>query len=290
MREVTISNKKSRRRRKGESGYILVTLMLFVALMAMALVAVLPELTFQMKRDREEEMVHRGVQYSRAVRAYYRKFGGYPPSIDLLESSNNLHFLRKRYKDPVTGEDFKFLHVTDVKLSFGGIAGGQNLAKPITGTLNSGSSTSTSTDATSGSSASSDASTDKTQDSSQQSNKNDAASNSPFTTVSGQSAGQTFGGGPIVGVASTSEKESIRIYNKKDHYKDWQFIYDPTSDRGGLITGPYQPSLQALLPGQNGLPNGMNPTGFGGSPASNQGSIPGMGSPGTQPNMGTMQH
>jgi len=56
-----------------------VTLMLFVALMAMALVAVLPELTFQMKRDREEEMVHRGVQYSRAVRAYYRKLGGYPP-------------------------------------------------------------------------------------------------------------------------------------------------------------------------------------------------------------------
>jgi type II secretory pathway pseudopilin PulG len=62
MRKVTMSNKKSRPRRKGESGYILVTLMLFVALMAMALVAVLPELTFQMKRDREEEMVHRGVQ------------------------------------------------------------------------------------------------------------------------------------------------------------------------------------------------------------------------------------
>ena len=280
MREGTIINRKSRRPRNGEGGYILVTLMLFVALMAMALVAVLPELTFQMKRDREEEMVHRGVQYSRAVRAYYRKLGGYPPSIDLLESSNNLHFLRKRYKDPVTGEDFKFLHVTDVKLSFaGGIAGGQTLGKSITGTLNSGSGTSTDANATSGSS---DASTDKTQDSSQQSGNNDSTSKSPFTTVSGASAGQTFGGGPIVGVASTSQKESIRIYNKKNHYNDWQFIYDPTSDRGGLITGPYQPSLQAILPGQNGL-GGMNP-------GSTQGITPGMGSPGTQPNPSTMQH
>jgi type II secretory pathway pseudopilin PulG len=282
MRADTIIHRKLRRRRNGEGGYILVTLMLFVALMAMALAAVLPELTFQMKRDREEEMVHRGVQYSRAVRAYYRKMGGYPPSIDLLESSNNLHFLRKRYKDPVTGEDFKFLHVTDVKLSFGGgIAGGQTLGKSITGTLNNPSGKSTDSNATSNSS---DASTDKTtQDSSQQSSNSDSTSNSPFTSVSGQSAGQTFGGGPIVGVASTSTKESIRIYNKKDHYNDWQFIYDPTSDRGGLITGPYQPTLQAILPGQNGL-GGVNP-------GASQGIMPGMGSPGTQSNpMGTMQH
>ncbi len=281
MREGIVIHGRFRRRRNGEGGYILVTLMLFVALMVMALAAVLPELTFQMKRDREEEMVHRGVQYSRAVRAYYRKFGGYPPNIDVLESSNNLHFLRKRYKDPVTGEDFKFLHVTDVKLSFGGgIAGGQTLGKPIAGTLNSDSAKSTDSNATS---TSSDTSTDKTtQDSSQQSGDNDSTPKSPFTTASGDSAGQTFGGGPIVGVASTSKKESIRIYNKKDHYNDWQFIYDPTSDRGGLITGPYQPSLQAILPGQNGL-GGVNP-------GASQGIAPGMGSPGTQPNPGTMQH
>jgi hypothetical protein len=40
-------------------------------------------------------------------------------------------------------------------------------------------------------------------------------------------------------VASTSEKQAFHVFNKKDHYKDWQFIYDPTSDRGGLIRGPY---------------------------------------------------
>ena len=296
-----ILNRKFRVRKsrvgKGEEGYILVTLMLFVALIVIAMAATLPELTFQLKRDREEEMVHRGVQYSRAVRAYYRKFGGYPPNIELLESSNNLHFLRKRYKDPITGQDFKFLHVTDVKLSFGGgIAGGQNLGKPIGGILNAASTSVSSNTASSSnagdpnaapaSSTSSDASADKTQDASQQSNNSDATSNSPFSSISGQSAGQTFGGGPIVGVASTSEKESIRIYNKKNHYNDWQFIYDPTSDRGGLIKGPYQPTLQAILPGQNG------PGGIGGTPQmpAGQGFMPGAGAPGTTSNTGTMQH
>jgi len=57
---------------------------------------------------------------------------------------------------------------------------------------------------------------------------------------------QTFGGGPMVGVASTSKEKSIRIFNKKDHYNQWQFIYDPSTDRGGLLTTPNQPALRAL--------------------------------------------
>src|SRR5882724_9650206 len=101
MREGTVINRRSRRQRNGEGGYILVTLMLFVALIMMALAAVLPELTFQMKRDREEEMVHRGVQYSRAVRAYYRKFNRYPMKVEDLENTNQMRFLRRRYKDPL---------------------------------------------------------------------------------------------------------------------------------------------------------------------------------------------
>src|SRR2546430_12537041 len=39
----------------------------------------------------------------------------------------------------------------------------------------------------------------------------EAASKSPFS-------GPVFGGGPIVGVASTSKDKSIREFNKKNHY------------------------------------------------------------------------
>src|SRR5207248_1929301 len=68
--------------------------------------------------------------------------------------------------------------------------------------------------------------------------------------------GQVFGGGPIVGVASTSKKQSIREFNKKNHYNDWQFIYDPSSDRGGLLSTPAQPALQGVPAQQNQQPAG----------------------------------
>src|SRR5215472_4797390 len=117
---------------RADAGYVLITLMLFVTLLVMAAVAAIPELKFQIQRDREEEMVHRGVQYTRAIRRYYKKFGTYPATMDLLESSNNVRFLRKRYKDPITGQDFHVLHFTEVKFfNQQGIAGAQTLGQPI---------------------------------------------------------------------------------------------------------------------------------------------------------------
>src|SRR5438270_1122926 len=87
-----------------EHGYILLTLMLMTVALVIAAAAVLPSISFEIRRDREEELIHRGVQYSRAIRSYYKKFGRYPTRIEELESTNNLRFLRKRYKDPVTGQ------------------------------------------------------------------------------------------------------------------------------------------------------------------------------------------
>ena len=87
-----------------------------------ALTAIIP-IKFEIQRDQELEMIHRGVQYSRAIRTYYKKFGRYPTKIEDLESANNLRFLRKRYKDPITGQDFKLLHFGEAKLTLGGIGG-----------------------------------------------------------------------------------------------------------------------------------------------------------------------
>jgi hypothetical protein len=74
-----------------------------------------------------------------------------------------------------------------------------------------------------------------------------------------------FGGGPIVGVASVSKDKTIREFNKKNHYNEWQFIYDPSTDRGGLLSTPNQPPLQGTTPNlQQGAP-GATGTGFGSS-------------------------
>src|SRR3954464_3424934 len=89
--------------------------MLFVAFLGIAAMAIAPTVAFQAQRDREEEMIHRGVQYSRAVRRYYKKLGRYPNTVEELQSTTNTHFLRKKYKDPVSGKDFRLLHLTDVQ-------------------------------------------------------------------------------------------------------------------------------------------------------------------------------
>ena len=120
---------KLQNRRSHSRGYILITLMLFFALLAIAAMAVLPEIAFQIKRDREEEMIHRALEYSRAVKRYYKKFGRYPSRIEELENTNNIRFLRKRYKDPITGKDFKILHLTDIMLN-SGPAMGQPTGQP----------------------------------------------------------------------------------------------------------------------------------------------------------------
>src|SRR5690349_23321349 len=107
-----------------EGGYILITLMLMVALLAIGMMVATSKAAFQARRDREEELVHRGVQYARAVRLFFKKTGRYPTRVEELENTNNLRFLRKRYKDPITGDDFKILRMGDVKLTFGqGITG-----------------------------------------------------------------------------------------------------------------------------------------------------------------------
>src|ERR671931_596373 len=106
-------------KRKSEQGYILIMMMLFITILAIGAAAIAPAIAFQVKRDREEEMIHRGVQYSRAIRRYVKKFGRYPTRIEDLENTNNMRFLRRRYKDPITGKDFKILHMGDVRLTFG---------------------------------------------------------------------------------------------------------------------------------------------------------------------------
>src|SRR6266851_7784395 len=88
-------------RPRNQHGYILLTLMLFVALLTIGMLAMVENIESQIKRDREEELIHRGVQYSRAVRHYFKKFGRYPHRIEDLENTNNYRSLRKRYKDPM---------------------------------------------------------------------------------------------------------------------------------------------------------------------------------------------
>jgi type II secretory pathway pseudopilin PulG len=298
MQQLRFTSIRPNRRR--ERGYMLLYLLFLVAVVAISLVTIVPTLKFVIKREREQEMVHRGEQYRRAIRRYYRRMGSYPATLDVLENTNDLRFLRKRYKDPMNhNKDFKTLTQIDLMKAMGtalsqngGIAGAQTLGQPI-GDPNADANGAGGTTSALASPAPVDPNAAAGQGQAgagANGNTTTIANNPnntlPFTTISGQPAGPGAGGGAgLVGVASLSGDETIRIYNKKNHYKDWLFIYDPSQDRGGLLTGPYQPQLQTFTQGVNGQNNGLPGFGSGMNPGVNNGMSPGMYPPGT--NQGT---
>jgi type II secretory pathway pseudopilin PulG len=296
----------SHRLRQNERGYVLITMLLIVALMAITAAIAMPAISFTIRRDREQEMVHRGVQYSRAIRVYYKKFGRYPTKLEDLDNTNNLRYLRKHYKDPINGQDFKLLHYGEPGVTLaGGIAGGSipganaigspgglnnsggfsqpgafggNANNAFGGNTNSafGGNGNNAFGANSNSATGPNSSgtnpapgTDPSQTASQTSTSPDSTSTKTDSS-NDSSSGQLVSGGPIVGVASTSKKTTIREFNKKKKYNEWQFVYDPSTDRGGLITTPNQPSLVGfgssvpnLSPGQNGQSGNSNNSPFG---------------------------
>ncbi|MGH9522993.1 MAG: hypothetical protein ACRD3E_10715 [Terriglobales bacterium] len=236
-----ISRKAVRKKKDTQAGYILLVLLLMVALLMLSITAVAPRVAQEAKRDRETEMIHRGAEYARAVKRFYRKFGRYPATLDQLQETNHIRFLRKAYTDPMTQDGkWKLLHPGDVKIA------GANVGTPVSALASKtqqpsglGQTTNPTSSLTPGTSTSTTSMTG-------------AASNSQF-------------GGVIIGVASTSDQEGIHEFAGSAKYKEWYFVYDPTIDRGGLITGPYTGktfgTAPASIPGA--APAGQQPSGFG---------------------------
>ncbi len=219
-----------------------------------------------------------------------------------------MRFLRKRYKDPMTGKDFKLLHFGEAKMAMNGMGGGvipgaNTLGPNGSLTNNSGlrsprhsaglaalganSNSVWSEFAKRQSDANADATAQPDSDSAQPGSPSSPATTSANQPAAGSTTGNsgdklsntTFGGPPIVGVASISKNPTIREFDKKKKYNEWQFVYDPTMDRGLLITTPYQqqqagfgmqatPNLNGQINGPNGTQNnnGFGNT-FGSSPS-----------------------
>ena len=98
--------------RKSEKGYVLLVFIMFSALLVVGLSAIIPQVAFEGQRAKEEELLFRGQQYQRAIQLFFRKFGRYPNSLEELEKTNGIRFLRKAYLDPMTKEnDWRLIHI-----------------------------------------------------------------------------------------------------------------------------------------------------------------------------------
>jgi len=267
---MKIATSFRRRRASRESGYVLMVILLMLALLIIALVAIAPREATQIRRDREEETIHRGTDYARAVKRFYRKVGRYPTRIEELESTNNMRFLRKRYADPMTGKEFRVLHYGEQKsvpkglfgapagvasaggMGMSGVGGGGGLPGAIIGNTMGGGQTSGGMGApTFGGTA--------------PGSGNSGQPQTPGSSIGGTTAssmgtlgsGPTFGGGPIIGVAGTKDQTSLKAWNDKTNYRDWEFYYDPRYDTQQQPGGVGQPGNPAG--GQNPNPNPQAP-------------------------------
>jgi hypothetical protein len=80
----------------------------------------------------------------------------------------------------------------------------------------------------------------------------DSTSTSAFGSTNN---GQTFGGGGIIGFSPNSPKQSILVYKTKNHYNEWEFVYDPLAEQ----------MMQGGNSGTIGQPVANPATTFGGS-------------------------
>ena len=93
------------RRRSGQQGgFAMLLVFVMAATVAIMLYRELPRIAFEAQRNKEQLLIERGEQYSRAIQLYVRKWKKYPATIDDLESTNQVRFLRKRYIDPMSGK------------------------------------------------------------------------------------------------------------------------------------------------------------------------------------------
>jgi type II secretory pathway pseudopilin PulG len=197
-----------------QSGYAMVALLVGIAVMGVMLSMAMPVWRTMVQREREEELVFRGMQYARAIGLYQRKYAGaYPPSVQLLIEQK---FLRKKDTDPMVRDskgkeaEFRVLYQSSVQRQPGQVGRGRNAVGGGTGGIGSGT----------------------------------AAGNEEDPAASSQLA-RNIGAGPrggIAGVASTSKDRSFRLYNGRSVYREREFLWNQDKQGTATAARPGEPA------------------------------------------------
>jgi type II secretory pathway pseudopilin PulG len=246
-------------RAQSERGYAMIALLVVLSVMAVTLSVALPVYSTMARREREAELVFRGQQYARAVNLFQRKYANaLPPNLDVLL---NERFLRKQYKDPITGGDFQVVGPGSPELALAlntaptpqGQQGQQGRGGPP-----------------------------MSQQQPQPVQQGRGFQSNPLT------AGQAPGG--ILGVVSKSGQTSLRIYNGRDKYNQWVFIPTQMSTAAGAGAAGGQapggvggPAGRGRGQQPDGRGRGQQPNGRGAQPFGGPGPGPGFPRPQAPP-------
>jgi type II secretory pathway pseudopilin PulG len=226
------------RRARPDAGYAMAVLLAGIAIMGVVWTLVVPVWKQQVQREKEAELIFRAGQYARAVALYQRKYANaFPPNVEVLLKEK---FLRKKYKDPVTNREFRYLSPLELQAQPG--------------------MTTTTTPAPGG----------------RRTNPTNPTPNPPNSGIgSSNGTGSSFGGpntlgpnGPTVGpqagiaaVVSRSSAASIKIFKNRRQYNQWIVTVQDVMPRSAA--GTPQPG-QPNQPGQTTpptRPGGLSPGG-----------------------------
>jgi type II secretory pathway pseudopilin PulG len=92
------------RRARTQGGFAMLFIFVMAGIVAITFYMQLPRVAFENQRNKEELLIERGEQYTRAIQLFFRQQKKYPNSIDDLEQFNGKRYLRRRYADPMTGK------------------------------------------------------------------------------------------------------------------------------------------------------------------------------------------
>ncbi len=211
-------------RRSGEAGYNMVMLIMAITILNIMVAAVLPLMSTDIQRQKEEELVFRGFQYAEAIRLFHKRFGSYPVKLtQLLEAKPRC--IRQLWTDPMT-KDGKWGLIFQNQ-------GGPLTVQPSAGTPPGG--------APGGTTGGGFGPTPPNGQSpgGQDPNGQPPGGQEPQGADGGLNTpknGEVVATGPIVGVYSKSPRTSHLIFYGHMRYDEWQFTESLLT--GGTGVGP----------------------------------------------------
>ena len=220
-----------------EDGYMLLAVVVMVALVVIALSVAAPVVARDLRREKEVESEHRAEQYVRAIRLYYKQTHAYPPSMEALEKTNNVRFLRQKYVDPLTGKsDWRIIHQPKTKTHFpfgqelsgltAGLGSAAGMASGVGSTPGGGTTTVGQVSGLAagfgGASVANPTGTAGASGATGSSGASGSTGSSSDTGMFGDSSG-----GVIYGVGPNRSGDSILNPNQQTTYETWEFWYDP---------------------------------------------------------------
>lgn len=207
--------------RSGRGGYTLVALLVGMTVASILIAAVLPLASAQAQRDREAELIFRGLQYAEGIRVFRRRFGRYPNTLQELFEANP-RSVRKLWKDPMTPDG-----------TWGIVSLEGNPVTPGTGSAPVGLGTRPTPTPRPG------------------------PTPNPSRTPMPGDAGSI---GPVMGVYSKSTQRGYRLWEGREAYNEWRFTEASLAGGTSTGTGGGQPGPGGEQGGGGGqLPPGSGP-------------------------------